>query len=161
MDVRPAESAELDALARIWHQGWHEAHAAIVAPELTALRTLENFRDRLEKDLEDVSVAGSVGTPLGFCMIKKDELYQLYVSAESRQAGVASALIADGEARLFAHGIRLAWLACAIGNERAARFYEKRGWRRAGVIPNVVETSRGEYVLDVWRYEKDLNRGPR
>lgn len=157
MDVRPAEAAELDALAQIWHEGWHEAHAAIVAPELTALRTVDNFRHRLEKDLPDVSVAGPVGAPLGFCMIKKDELYQLYVSAASRQAGVASALIADGEARLLAAGVRNAWLACAIGNDRAAHFYEKRGWRRAGVIPNRVETSKGEYVLDVWRYEKKLS----
>jgi ribosomal protein S18 acetylase RimI-like enzyme len=159
MDVRPAQPAELDALARIWHQGWHEAHAAIVAPELTALRTLDNFRERLEKDLHDVNVTGPIGAPLGFCMIKKDELYQLYVSAESRQAGVATALISDGEARLLARGVGIAWLACAIGNDRAARFYEKRGWQQRGVMPNRVETSKGEYVLDVWRYEKDLSRG--
>jgi hypothetical protein len=65
-------------------------HRAIgfAAPELTALRTLDNFRHRLEKDLEDLAVAGP-----------------------------------------------------------------------AGVMPNRVETSKGEYVLDVWRYEKDLTRG--
>ena len=28
--------------------------------------------------------------------------------------------------------VEVAWLACAIGNDRAARFYEKSGWRRAG-----------------------------
>jgi ribosomal protein S18 acetylase RimI-like enzyme len=156
MKVRHAEASELEALARIWHEGWHEAHAALVAPELTALRTLDNFHDRLAKDLEDVRVVGPMGAPLGFCMIKQDELYQLYVSARSRQAGVASTLITDGEARLSARGVRIAWLACAIGNDRAAQFYEKRGWHRAGVIPNRVETSKGEYVLDVWRYEKDL-----
>jgi ribosomal protein S18 acetylase RimI-like enzyme len=156
MDVRPAEAAELDALAHIWHEGWHEAHAAIVAPELTALRTLDNFRHRLEKDLQNVSVVGPGGAPLGFCMIKNDELYQLYVSAAARQGGLATALIADGEARLLSAGVGKAWLACAIGNDRAARFYEKRGWQRAGVMPNRVETSKGEYVLDVWRYEKAL-----
>jgi len=156
MNVREADAAELDALARIWHDGWHEAHDALVAPELIALRTLDNFRHRLAKDLPDLRVIGPAGAPRGFCMINEDELYQLYVAAEARHAGAASRLIADGEARLVARGVRRAWLACAIGNDRAAAFYEKRGWQRVGVMPNRVETSRGEYVLDVWRYEKDL-----
>ena len=30
--------------------------------------------------------------------------------------------MADGEARLADRGVEIAWLACAIGNERAARF---------------------------------------
>jgi ribosomal protein S18 acetylase RimI-like enzyme len=89
-------------------------------------------------------------------MLKGDELYQLYVSAEARGTGVAAALIADAEARLAAHGVRTAWLACAIGNDRAARFYEKSGWRRAGTVVSELDTPAGIFRLDVWRYEKDL-----
>jgi ribosomal protein S18 acetylase RimI-like enzyme len=40
---------------------------------------------------------------------------------------VAAALIADAEAMLAEHGVEMAWLACAVGNNRAARFYEKSG----------------------------------
>jgi RimJ/RimL family protein N-acetyltransferase len=58
-------------------------------------------------------------------------------------------------------GVAVAWLACAIGNERAARFYEKRGWTRAGTIVNRLNTPEGEYLLDVWRYEKRLPPLPR
>ena len=32
-----------------------------------------------------------------------------------------AALMADAEARFTNHGVETAWLACAIGNERAAR----------------------------------------
>jgi hypothetical protein len=53
-------------------------------------------------------------------------------------------------------GVWVAWLACAIGNERAARFYEKRGWRRAGNMINELETADGIFPLEVWRYEKRL-----
>lgn len=53
----------------------------------------------------------------------------------------AAALIGDAEARLAERGVETAWLACAIGNHRAARFYEKS----AGIFP-----------LEVWRYEKRL-----
>jgi GNAT superfamily N-acetyltransferase len=69
-----------------------------------------------------------------------DEVYQLYVTAASRGSGIAAALIADAEARLSKAGIATAWLACAIGNDRAVRFHEKRGWRRAGTMLNHLET---------------------
>jgi hypothetical protein len=52
--------------------------------------------------------------------------------------------------------MQVAWLACAIGNERAARFYEKRGWHRAGTMINHLVTAEGEFHLEVWRYEKHL-----
>jgi len=158
MDVRSAEQSEIGCLAKIWYDGWHEAHGRIVPAELAWLRTLESFRDRLQAALPAVRVVGPFGTPLGFCMIKGNELYQLYVSAPSRGSGVAAALIADGEARLSENGVATAWLACAIGNERAARFYEKCGWHRVGTMINQLETSQGNFPLEVWRYEKSLKR---
>jgi GNAT superfamily N-acetyltransferase len=156
MDVRAAAETEIDVLAGIWHDGWHEAHARIVPPELTRLRTLESFRDRLRAALPNVRVAGPRGGALGFCIVKGDELYQLFVAAPARGSGVAAALMADAEARLSQSGVRTAWLACAIGNERAARFYEKSGWRRTGTMVNEAETSNGVFPLEVWRYEKSL-----
>jgi GNAT superfamily N-acetyltransferase len=104
-----------------------------------------------------VRVGGSVGEPEGFCIVKDDELYQLFVAAQARGSGVAAALIADAEARLSDGGVEIAWLACAIGNERAARFYEKCGWRRAGIVVNNLDTPNGTFPLEVWRYEKCLS----
>jgi ribosomal protein S18 acetylase RimI-like enzyme len=154
--VRAAEPAEIDALARVWYDAWRDAHAAIVPAALARARTLESFRPRIEHLLADARVVGPAGAPIGFCIIKDDELYQLFVSAQARGSGVAAALLADGEARLAARGVATAWLACAIGNERAARFYEKHGWNRAGTVPSRLDTTAGEFVLDVWRYEKTL-----
>jgi RimJ/RimL family protein N-acetyltransferase len=67
------------------------------------------------------------------------------------------ALIADVETRLAKSGVETAWLACAIGNDRAARFYEKCGWRRVGKMINELETPDGIFPLEVWRYEKVLS----
>lgn len=159
--VRSARESEIDALAHIWHEGWHESHAALVPAELTQLRTVENFRDRLRAALPEIRVIGLPGAPIGFSVLKADELYQLFVSAPARGSGVAAALIADAEARLSARGVCTAWLACAIGNTRAARFYEKRGWRLGATILTHVETSAGAFPLEVWRYEKDLTGGTR
>ena len=54
MDVRAAEEGEIGHLARIWYDGWHDAHAQIVPAELTRLRTLESFRDSLQAALPNV-----------------------------------------------------------------------------------------------------------
>ena len=156
MDVRKAEEGEVDRLAGIWYDGWQDAHAAILPDILKRLRTRENLAEMLREALPDVRVAGAPGDALGFCIIKDDEIYQLYVSAQARGTGVAAALISDGEDRLSAKGVTTAWLACAIGNERAARFYEKQGWVRAGTVTIQAETPSGKFPLEVWRYEKQL-----
>ncbi|HET9040487.1 MAG TPA: GNAT family N-acetyltransferase [Gemmatimonadales bacterium] len=156
MFVRPAEAAEIDHLAKVWYDGWQDAHARILPAELARIRTRESLRDRLQEALPDVRVVGPFPTPVGFCLLKGDELYQLYVSAEARGTGAAAALVADAEERLAGDGVELAWLACAVGNERAARFYEKCGWRRAGTVVYQPDAANGVPALEVWRYEKRL-----
>jgi ribosomal protein S18 acetylase RimI-like enzyme len=155
MTVRPAEIAEVDYLARLWYDGWQDAHARILPAELTRIRTLESFRERLAAALGDVRVAGPLGAPAGFCIVRGDELYQLYVAAGARGSGVAALLMADAEARLAEAGADAAWLACAVGNDRAARFYEKCGWRRTGTVVYQPDAWDGA-PLEVWRYEKGL-----
>ena len=156
MNIRRAEPSESSALARVWYEGWRDAHLAILPEALARVRTLESFQERMGARLDETRVAGAPGVPLGFYMLKDDELDQLYVSAEARGAGVAAALIADAEQRLRESGVETAWLGCAIGNERAARFYEKSGWKRVGVYLSHLETVAGTIDVDVWRYEKRL-----
>jgi GNAT superfamily N-acetyltransferase len=160
MEVRAATEEEVDRLAAIWHRGWQEAHARIVPPELTRIRTLGSFRDRLQAALPTVRVVGPPGKPAGFSIVHGDELYQLFVDLEARGSGAAAALIADAERRLAEDGVEVAWLACAIGNERAGRFYEKCGWRRVGTMINPLDTPEGVLPLEVWRYEKRLGDDP-
>ena len=156
MDVRAAQAGEVEHLAKVWYDGWQDAHAQILPAALKRVRTLESFRDRLRAALPNTRVVGPFGSPVGFCIVRGDELYQLYVSADARGSGAARTLIDDAEKRLCNTGIRIAWLACAIGNERAARFYEKCGWHRIGVMVNHLDTTEGTFLLDVWRYEKAL-----
>jgi ribosomal protein S18 acetylase RimI-like enzyme len=160
MIVRDAHQSEVYQLARLWYDGWQDAHAQIVPPELKRVRTLESFEDRLGAALSTVRVVGRTGEPLGFHMLKHDELYQLYVSAYARSAGVGTMLITDAEERLRDAGNETAWLACAIGNDRAARFYERHRWTRVGVVVSQLETTAGFFPLEVWRYEKELLATP-
>jgi GNAT superfamily N-acetyltransferase len=158
MMPRPADPSESGALTRLWYDGWQDAHAAIVPATLTRARTLESFAVRMSAALADVRVIGLRGAPLGFAMLKGDELYQFYVASEARGAGIAAILIADAEAQLSERGIATAWLACAVGNARAAKFYQKSGWQLARTIISRLDTSDGPFDLEVWRYEKHLAR---
>ncbi|MEZ5066241.1 MAG: GNAT family N-acetyltransferase [bacterium] len=158
MIVRAARTSDVDPLAILWYEGWQDAHARIVPAELARHRTRESFHERLGDALADVRVAESPSGPLGFSLLRDDELNQFYVSRAARGTGVAARLLADAEEQLAARGIRSAWLACAIGNERAARFYEKCGWIRVGNMIDRLPTPEGILPLEVWRYEKDLRR---
>jgi len=148
--------SEIDALARIWFDGWQDAHARLLPAELARLRTLQSFQERLSASLDHVRVAETADAPVGFCMTKGAELHQLYVSTAARGSGLAATLILDAEARLREGGVHRSWLACAIGNVRAARFYEKHGWTRTGIVIEHLETGTGTFPLEVWRYEKSL-----
>src|SRR5262249_59929032 len=100
MDVRSAQWTELDHLTQLWYDAWQDARARIVPAELTRLRARDSFRQRLAADLTHIRVVGPAGAPVGFAIVKGDELYQLFVAAHARGAGVAAALMADAEARL-------------------------------------------------------------
>src|SRR5262245_34000671 len=100
MEVRAAEAAEIEQLASIWYDGWQDAHALIVPAELKRLRTRASFRDRLRAALTETRVVGAVGAPVGFSILKVDELYQLYVTAAARGSPVAATLMVDAETRL-------------------------------------------------------------
>jgi ribosomal protein S18 acetylase RimI-like enzyme len=155
MHVRPADPAEIDRLAGIWYDGWQDAHAGILPAKLARRRTLDSFRERLRADIENFRVVGPSAGPVGFCFVRGDELCQLFVSAASRGSGAAADLIADAESRMREAGVETAWLACAVGNERAARFYEKHGWYRVGTVMHQPDDS-GGIEFEVWRYEKRL-----
>jgi GNAT superfamily N-acetyltransferase len=154
--VREADLAEIQPLAKLWYDGWQDAHARIVPAELVRVRTLQNFQERLLIGCASVRVAGPPLAPIGFYWLRGAELYQFYVSAPLRGSGVAALLMADAEAHLYRNGVGTAWLGCAINNHRAARFYEKCGWVRKEVATELLEIPGGTFPLAEWRYEKAL-----
>jgi GNAT superfamily N-acetyltransferase len=153
MQLHDARAEDIAALAALWHEGWHVGHADVVPAALVERRTLAEFTGRLEEHRARVRVAWQGDVMAGFFMLKGDELEQFYVAGAMRGQGVAADLMAKAEAAL---GKGPKWLACSVGNERAARFYEKCGWLRLSTQAYGVETHKGPLVLDIWRYVKTL-----
>ena len=158
MKVRRAETADLEALARLWHESWRDGHAHIAPAGLIKARTPESFAERIAAALPDTFVSGPEEAPLGFFILKGDELYQFFVARAVRGTGVAATLLAAAEAELARRGVATAWLACAVGNDRAARFYGKCGWRNARTQVVRLETAEGMFEVEHWRFEKEVRR---
>ncbi len=51
VNIRLAEHADVEELVRIWHDGWHDAHADIVPSAMTLVRTVDNFQQRVADSL--------------------------------------------------------------------------------------------------------------
>lgn len=150
MALRDAGPGDLQGLARLWCDAWHDAHADLAPAPVVAQRTPALFAARLPNLLPETRVIGPTAAPLGFCTTREDEVHQIYVAAAARGSGVAARLMIDAEEKLRRCGLERIWLSCAIGNHRAARFYLKSGWSPAGTM------FYDGWNLEVCRYEKLL-----
>lgn len=159
LGLRPARGSDVDAVAEIWHRGWHDGHDGHVPSALTAVRTPASFRPRTVDRLPQISVAEVGGAVAGFVVVVGDEVEQVYVSGAHRGAGVASVLLAEAEHRVAAAGFGVAWLAVVAGNARARRFYEREGWADEGPFTYAAESGDTSIPVPCHRYEKQLLPG--
>jgi putative acetyltransferase len=154
--VRRATANDIDAVARIWHVGWTDGHAGHVPPELVRYRNLEQFESRARERVDCMWVAESDRQTVGFVVVKRDEVEQIYVDRTARGSGVAATLLHQAETEIRSAGHRLAWLAVVAGNQRARAFYSRHGWRDSGPISYLAETEVGPFAVPSHRYEIDL-----
>ncbi|HEX3932872.1 MAG TPA: GNAT family N-acetyltransferase [Nocardioides sp.] len=151
--LRPATAADVDAVATLFHQGWHDAHPGLVPAGLTERRTPEAFHDRVSTrvaETDDTTVAEVDGTLAGFIMVAGDEAEQVYVDAAFRGSGVAARLLTEAERQVAAAGHDVAWLVVVRGNDRAHAFYVKQGWADEGDVDYPV-TALGEQFVSPCR----------
>ncbi|GAB3812674.1 GNAT family N-acetyltransferase [Micromonospora zhanjiangensis] len=140
--LRAAHAQDAEAIAVLWCHGWLDGHAGHVPDELHRHRQLADFRRRVPPRLATTTVATLAGRLVGFVTVARDEVEQVYVAGPARGTGVADALLAAGE-RMVAVRFDTAWLAVAVGNTRARRFYARCGWRDVAPLDYPAETGTG------------------
>jgi GNAT superfamily N-acetyltransferase len=154
--TRSATPDDVPVLAPIWFEGWHRAHHDTLPAELRQHRTEASFAARLTAELHGVRVIDCEGQAKGFAILRGNEVYQFYIALELLGTGAAQALMRDAEADIRARGFETAILNCADGNARAARFYEKCGWRSAGLVDVEVDAGGRPFPIRAVRFEKRL-----
>ncbi len=155
--LRPATTADVDAITDLFHQGWHDVHPGRVPDGLTERRTPAAFRDRVSArvaETEDTTVADVDGTVAGFIMVSGDEAEQVYVDRAFRGSGVASLLLTEAEHQIAAAGHDVAWLVVVRGNDRAQAFYSKQGWVDEGDFDYPVSALGESFISPCRRFTK-------
>jgi putative acetyltransferase len=155
--LRPATADDVDAIAELFHRGWHDAHPGHVPEGLTERRTAEAFHDRVTRrvaETDETTVADADGVIAGFIMIDGDEAEQVYVDRSFRGSGLASTLLTEAERQIAAAGHDVAWLAVVRGNARARAFYAKQGWVDEGDLDYPVTALGETFVSPCRRFTK-------
>jgi GNAT superfamily N-acetyltransferase len=151
--LRPATAVDAEAVAELFHRGWHDAHPGRVPDGLTERRTIEAFRDRVTQriaETDETTVAEVDGTVAGFIMVSDDEAEQVYVDRPYRGTKVAALLLTEAERQIAARGHDVAFLVVVRGNDRAQAFYARQGWTDEGDVDYPV-TALGEHFISPCR----------
>jgi GNAT superfamily N-acetyltransferase len=129
---RRAGLADLDVLFAIQKASAVAGFANVFPQELYPFPE-DEIRETLREQLADSASIVLLDDDLrGFALAGGGWLRRLYVLPSAWGAGVGAALHDDAIAALRADGAASASLWCLAGNERARRFYERRGWRLNG-----------------------------
>jgi putative acetyltransferase len=150
----------VEAIAALFHQGWHDAHPGRVPAGLTERRTAEAFHDRVAQrvaETDETTVAEVDGAVAGFIMVAGDEAEQVYVAREFRGTTVGTVLLTEAERQIAAAGFDLAWLAVVRGNDRARAFYARQGWVDEGDLDYPVTALGEEFFSPCRRYTKRVS----
>ena len=158
--LRAATADDVEAIADLFHRGWHDAHPGNVPDGLTARRTPEAFHDRVSErvaETDETTVAEVDGRVAGFIMIAGDEAEQVYVDRAFRGSGLAGVLLSEAERQIAATAHDNAWLAVVRGNERARAFYAKQGWVDEGDFDYPVTALGETFISPCRRFSKRLS----
>jgi ribosomal protein S18 acetylase RimI-like enzyme len=139
--IRWASVADASPIALLWHRTWHATYARHVGPAAAAVCGIPCFERRVGASLYE-SFSSEVARPTtlvaeqdgegirGFAIVRGGrEIEHIYVAPEAHGTGLANKLLAAAEhTMLNERGCELAFLAVAVRNLRAYRFYERHGW---------------------------------
>lgn len=176
LTVRLATREDAAAITRIRIETWRAAYAGLIAQEVLdqldpvteAPRRAAGWDERHADPRSRELLAERDGTPVGWAAfgpsIDRDlpddgQLYALYAVPAEWSRGVGHALMTTTEQRLRASGFRRAHLWVLEGNDRAAAFYERHGWREDGAVMADERVIGGHtpYTLHERRRVRDLS----
>jgi ribosomal protein S18 acetylase RimI-like enzyme len=109
------------------------------------------FRNYLRFPGAECVIAEPAGKVAGFCLTAHQQargyIITIDVLEAFRRHGVGSALLAEVECRLAAHGVTEVGLETATDNESAIAFWQKHGYRTRGVWKGYYPGGRDAFAM--------------
>ncbi|CAN5753214.1 GNAT family N-acetyltransferase [soil metagenome] len=146
--LRRARTSDARAIADVHVRTWREAYRDLLPADFLAALDTDSRERHWSAELSVMPaermpwLADANGEVAGFASIgpsrdpdagpASGELYAIYVLPEYWARGVGADLLRRAEHDLLAHGYAEATLWVLADNQRACRFYERRGWRLDG-----------------------------
>jgi len=135
--LRPMAAEDLDLLLPLQREAAQVAFADVFPQDLFPFPT-EVVRQRWQAELADPGIECFVvvdadGGTAGFAAVKGHQFLHFGTALHSWGSGLAGAAHAEILDRWITHGYARGWLRVLEQNERARRFYERRGWEPTGV----------------------------
>jgi ribosomal protein S18 acetylase RimI-like enzyme len=133
MNIRAANPADYDCLARIWLESWYSTGLkSLFDPGLEMLQ--KRIPDEVAKGWS-LYAAEEAGKIVAMLALQPKDFYldQLWVAPAHQGRGLGRALLAFTRQQLPDE----IWLRCVIENESAWRWYEREGFRFEGeeIVP--------------------------
>ena len=119
--IRRLRPSDHEAVAKLWHDSWHLAHAGLVSPALLPHRTLAAFASRVPSSLLPHCLVAARDALEGFACVAGDEVTQFFVAPAALGTGVAQLLLRASEELLHAEGVRTARSARRFGGDPGRR----------------------------------------
>ncbi len=148
------DSAQIEDVARLFHDIWHETQARLQDPRIARQRDLGFFRRRITRRAARTLVAMDRSRCVGFACWTDDKLNSLFVDSGFRGEGIGGLLCAQAEQLMGRCGASSFRLDCLDGNHAAKRFYEAQGWRAEALRILDNETADGLCKVAAWKMVK-------
>ena len=176
MDIRiiQANPSDVEAIAAIGRSSFHDAFEHLFESKAELSEYLDytyapgKIRKSIQKENNIYFLAMKENIPAGFVKMKKNslnaqiesvaqmELQKIYVLSENHSKGIGLALM--NKAIQYAQLARpdYIWLDVQVSNEKATRFYLKRGFTIAGKHFFKIGTQTFEFILMIFPiYKKE------
>ena len=157
--LRPLEERDLDALLCVQEEG-AVAGLGHIFPKSEYPFPTADLRRRWAEELADPSidcfaVVDDTGGLAGFAATRGDQFLHFGTALSTWGSGLAGQAHDEVVEHLAAQGYESAWLRVFQENQRARRFYERRGWTATG------ERARSAYPPQpvLLHYARDLSTG--
>jgi ribosomal protein S18 acetylase RimI-like enzyme len=135
LEIRPATSADVRAIAAVHVASWQDAYAGIVPDEEIAKRDVDTRAEQWKELVGNAIVAvADDGAVVGFAAAepRTGEIRAIYIAPQRTRSGIGTKLLHAAHERLRRAGRTEAHLWVLAANEPARAFYAAHGYEADG-----------------------------